>query len=263
MKVDLNTTNIAAYLGAAAWVPQIFRWAYTLVFKPRVTIIPEKWVSIGYTTFGPIFNLRLSINVSRKDTVIDFLGFKLRDQSGAEYKFEWSGMTEFFSEVKNNKGESQVIQRDITPIAIKLNTLSLTERFFRFRESSFVKNWQIMLNKLMEEQQYIKRSEKNYHDKFLISKSFDNYIKFMKENFLWRAGDYIVSFYVRSPSAISLRKNTFKFKLTQDDVDRIQKNLGELRPSIEYYIKKPDVQGFEGREANWAWINSELHIMGK
>jgi hypothetical protein len=81
---------------------------YKTLTKPVVTITPEKNVSIGFTVFGPIFNLRLSINVDRKDTLVDFIGVKVVHESGAAHCFEWAGMSEFFSEVKNNKGESNM-----------------------------------------------------------------------------------------------------------------------------------------------------------
>ncbi len=60
MSLNLNTTDIVAYLGAAAWLPQILNWIFIYFTKPAVTITPDKFASLGYTTFGSIFNLRLS-----------------------------------------------------------------------------------------------------------------------------------------------------------------------------------------------------------
>jgi hypothetical protein len=88
--MNMSSTEIAAYLGAMAWIPQILKWGYTAVIKPAITISPEKSVSIGFTVFGPIFNLRLSINVDRKDTLIDFIGVKLVHEDGASHSFEWA-----------------------------------------------------------------------------------------------------------------------------------------------------------------------------
>ena len=64
--MNMNSTEVAAYLGAMAWIPQILKWGYRSIIKPVITITPEKSVSIGFTVLGPIFNLRLSINVDRK-----------------------------------------------------------------------------------------------------------------------------------------------------------------------------------------------------
>lgn len=254
----MSTTDIVAYLGAAAWIPQIIGWFYNLFTKPVVTIIPEKAVSIGYTTFGPIFNLRLSINVDKKDTLVDFLGVEICHENGAKHNFEWIGMTEFFSEVKNNSGENQIIQRDIIPISIKLNTLSLTERFFRFQDSAFIKSNKIELDALTEVQQYMRRQNKNYHDDFLKSKKFEDYLKFNRAKFFWQAGKYTAIFDVRSPTAIKFKKKFFKFELSQDNVDMLKHNLEEVKTDIECIIKKPDLPDFDGHPGNWMWLNSTL-----
>jgi hypothetical protein len=70
----MESTDIAAYLGALAWLPQL----------PVIRIIPDRTAQIGHTIFGPIFNLRLSIDVNKKDTIVDFIGVQLRHKGGAE-----------------------------------------------------------------------------------------------------------------------------------------------------------------------------------
>ncbi len=259
MSINLSTTAIVAYLGAAAWFPQILNWVYIYFTKPVLTITPAKFVSIGHTTFGPIFNLRLSINVDKKDTLIDFIGIELCHQSGSKHNFEWMGMTEFFSEVKNNKGENQVVQRDIVPISIKLSTLSLVERFFRFQDSIFIQSNKIELDKATETQQYMKKNKLDYYDEFLKSKEFHDYLKFTRTSFYWQAGTYTVTFYVRSPEKIKFKKTIFKLELTQNNVDMLINNLNEIKTDIEFLIKKPDLPDFSGQQGNWAWCNVNLN----
>jgi hypothetical protein len=41
---DLGPAEIAAYIGAAAWAPQIGSWMYGWLVKPRVQILPERMV---------------------------------------------------------------------------------------------------------------------------------------------------------------------------------------------------------------------------
>lgn len=63
---DLGPAEIAAYIGAAAWAPQIGSWMYGWLVKPRVQILPERMVEVGFTTLGPIFNIRLALSASKK-----------------------------------------------------------------------------------------------------------------------------------------------------------------------------------------------------
>ncbi|OGT38342.1 MAG: hypothetical protein A3F11_05820 [Gammaproteobacteria bacterium RIFCSPHIGHO2_12_FULL_37_14] len=259
MSINLNATDVIAGLGAAAWIPQIITWVYNAATKPVLTITPDRTVSIGYTLFGPIFNLRLSINVDKKDTLIDFIGVEIQHESGTKHTLEWTGMTEFFSEVKNSAGDNQIIQRDIVPISVKLSTLSLIERFFRFQDSSFIQRNKSELDKLMEQQQFMQNKSATYHDDFLSSKEVDDYIKFMRSNFYWQAGSYTASFLIRSPAPSKLKPCKYQFKLTQDNVDMLKKNLEEIKADIEYFIKKGDAQGFNGKPGNWRWVNVNLN----
>jgi len=113
------------------------------------------------------------LNVDRKDTLIDFVGVELVHEDGSAHCFEWAGMSEFFSEVKNNKGESNIVQRDIVPISIKLSTLSIVERFFRFQETSFIEENKAMLDDLMEYNTLLKKNHHpNYPDEFFVSENF-------------------------------------------------------------------------------------------
>lgn len=253
--MNINPTDIVAYLGAAAWLPTI----YTRLIKPVITITPAKTVEIGYTLYGPIFNLRLSINVDNKDTLIDFIGVEICHEDGSKHHFEWVGMTEFFSEVRNVKGESQIVQRNVAPIAIKLSTLSLIERYFGFQDIAFIKSEQIQANELTEVQQYMLKQNKNYHDDFLKSKELEDYLKFTREHFYWRAGNYSVKFHIRSPAAVKITKNNFEFHLAQDKIDMLKENLGEIKKNIEYIIKKNDSPDFSGQAANWKWVNPMLN----
>ena len=259
MSINLNTTDVIAYLGAAAWIPQIITWGYNAITKPVLTITPDRTVSIGHTIFGPIFNLRLSINVDKKDTLIDFIGIEVQHESGAKHTLEWTGMTEFFSEVKNSAGDNQIIQRDIVPISVKLSTLSLIERFFRFQDSSFISVNKVEVDKLTEHQQFMRKKNAAYHDDFLNSKEVDAYIKFMRSNFYWQAGSYSVSFLVRSPAPSKLQPCKYQFKLTQDNVDMLKNNLDEVKADIEHFIKKGDVPDFDGKPGNWGWCSVNLN----
>lgn len=255
--MNINSTDIVAYLGALAWAPQILKFGYSTIAKPKITITPEKNVSMGFTVLGPIFNLRLSINVDRKDTLIDYVGVKLEHEDGSAHNFEWAGMSEFFSEVKNNKGESNIVQRDIVPISIKLSTLSIVERFFRFQESSFIEKNKSELDKLMEHNQLLKKTSSNYPEEFLKSKEFIEYLSFFKEHFWWKVGTYTVSFYVRSPMKVTMVTEVYEFRLTQNEIDSLESNLKEIKNPIENIIKG-GAAGYIPHPDMFAWLTISL-----
>jgi hypothetical protein len=73
----MTAAELAAYIGAAAWLPQIVSWIYRALSRPVLTIIPEDRVELGFTPLGPIFNLQTALSASRHDIVINDFQFDI------------------------------------------------------------------------------------------------------------------------------------------------------------------------------------------
>ena len=71
----MTAAELAAYIGAAAWLPQIVSWVHRWFVTPKITIIPDRYADVGFTSYGPIFNVRMAFASDRKDAIID--GFEL------------------------------------------------------------------------------------------------------------------------------------------------------------------------------------------
>lgn len=52
--------DFLAVLGALAWLPFIIQMIREKLKKPKLKIIPDKQIEIGYTTLGPIFNINIA-----------------------------------------------------------------------------------------------------------------------------------------------------------------------------------------------------------
>jgi hypothetical protein len=133
----MTPAEIAAYIGAAAWLPQIATWAYRKFVQPAVTIVPDKYAEVGFTPFGPIFNVRMAFSTENKDLIVDGFELLLRHSDGDTRTLRWSGLSETFSEITDAAGNRQVVSRDQTPIALKIGTESLIEKFVRFQEPRY------------------------------------------------------------------------------------------------------------------------------
>lgn len=231
--MNINTTDILAAVGSLAWVPQVGYFFFSKFSKPKLIILPGNAIELGFTALGPIINIRLSISTKVKDAVLDFVGLEVcRKADGAKHFFDWVGMREIFSEIKGNDGYSQNIQREFLPIAIKTNVLSLVERDFRFQDSIFLEESQKEFGKLSEHFEFTKEKDDPINH-IVNGKQFDDYIKFCEECFCWKAGDYIVTFLVRSPEKIIFRSESFIFKLDQNQIRLLEKN----KEHIKIYIK--------------------------
>ncbi len=250
----LSAAEIAAYIGAAAWVPQIVTWVYNKYITPNVMIIPEPQVELGFTTYGPIFNIRLALSVERKDAIIDGVKVLLRHENGEVHSLSWTGMRETFSEITDSAGNRQLIEKDQPAIAIKLSTLGLVEKFVRFHELEFHNKCRIALNDVIDHFNYLKKTKTDYRELLLESKLFFDMIELYKSCFWWKPGRYFINFDIHSPNKTTLQENKLSFFLSQHDTDSLRQNLDLLRDVHENLIKA-DLPDYQPKTVLWTWRN--------
>ena len=113
-----------AIVGAAAWVPQLVGWIVRRLATPRIRVIPGRSPEIGYTSFGPIFNLPCAISVARKDAIVERITATVTHQNGQSTEFRWTSLSETFSQVRSAEGLTEV-GRNQPAVALKVSTLVL------------------------------------------------------------------------------------------------------------------------------------------
>jgi hypothetical protein len=245
-------------LGAAAWLPPIIFLIYRSTIKPKVTIVPGKLVEIGYTAYGPIFNLRLTISAARKAAIIDYMGASIQHiEDGSIYKFEWEGMQETLSQIKNQSGIVQSVEKDYSPIALFLNRLGVIERFFRFQVSSFHFKTEELARSVRDHKEYLKKTKPDYHTELLNSRQVHELLDHYNQYFFWKTGRYMVTFSIKSLSKATLTKSSYVFDLKPYDVDDLKKNLPLIQIESSNLIKS-DIEGFKPEVVNWNWVTTPL-----
>lgn len=260
--MDINKTDILAFIGALAWAPQIINWVCQYFKRPIITVMPDKKIELGYTTYGPIINLHLAINVEKKDTLLDFIGLTVEHEDGATLPFEWQLMTEKFSEIKKPDGVTdQIIQRDMQPIFLKLNTSTSTDRLIRFQVQNFIEENNKRIEQLSTLEIQLKKkaaaSPCDYQSEFFSNTLYLDYLNFIKKSFWWRAGEYTVNFYVKSPVNISQEKKIFKFTLDQSQVNSLNENIETVDLTFRNYIYRDAPKKYD--EVRWNWLYPTLY----
>jgi hypothetical protein len=252
-----SSADIAGYVGAAAWIPQLLRWGYLWYAKPTITVLLDRTAEIGFTTYGPIFNIRLDMAVDRKDAIIDHISVTIRHRNQETHVLNWMGMKETFSEISDQSGARQTIERDQNAIALKLSTAMLTEKIIRFQDPEFHSGYTPELNKATEHQVFLMKNNPNYHEIFMASEEVHHLIEAYKRYFWWKSGTYTLNFSFRSPSKIIVRENKFTFDLTQHDIDAIRSNIDLIKMAIENQIKR-GLSGFIEKTVPWVWKNPSI-----
>jgi hypothetical protein len=254
----MNAAEIAAWVGAGAWLPQIATWVYRAFVRPVVTVIPDRRAEVGFTSFGCIFNLRLAFSAERQGAIIDGLELVVRHEHGDCRRLRWEGLAETFSEVRDETGAMrQRVGRDSSPLAMKLGTTSLIELFVRFQDPSYHERTRSMFDALVAEFNHWKATDPNFVETTLKSRELADVIEARKQGFWWKAGKYEVEARISSPKSITVQRNQWSFCLSAPDIERLRRNIekldAELRDAVKTHL--PD---FKQVPVTWNWANVEV-----
>lgn len=254
----MTGTELAAYIGAAAWVPHVGRWIYDAVVVPDVTIIANKQAEISFTSFGPIFNLSLAISADRRDALLDKIEIHLVHEGGDTHQLSWEGMQENLSQISNQKGERAVVEKQQPAIALKIPTIALVERFVRFQEGPFHNKYQSKYKELEDQLDFMKQKGGEFAEELIAGKEFHSLMEFFKESFWWKSGKYTVEFSVASPKRVKLQPLRFEFELSSQNIDRLQKNLENVNAFASEVIRSVEDSDHKFAEIDWSWQNVNM-----
>ncbi len=260
----MKPEEIAAYIGAAAWLPQIATWLFQRYVQPSVRILPNQYAEVSFTSLGPIFNLRMAFSVDKKDIIIDGMELVLRHNDGDIRTLRWAGLGETFSEITDAAGNKQIISRDQSPIAIKIGTQSLLEKFVRFQESSYHESDRPLIQALIAHFNYLKQTKPDgYVQEVLDSKELFSLLEARKKSFWWKEGRYNIEVRITSPQKFTLLNSQFYFDLSKNDVVFLERNLVTLEADLKNIISS-NLPDFQLLPLNWNWANVDVnHVINE
>jgi hypothetical protein len=248
----------AAYIGAAAWLPQIASFIYQRILTPKVQLIPERTLELGFTTYGPLFNLRFSLSSDRKDAIISNFEAELQHEGGEIHVLRWSGLRETFSEVLDSAGNrQQLIEKDQPAIALKLSTIVLMEKFVRFQDPIFHERQRPLVSQLVAHFSYLKGQTENYREETLKSREMHDLLEFYRQFYWWKAGRYSARFKIESPNRAQLVDREYAFHLGQADIDAMKANVDSMRAFYED-LTMSDLPNYVSKRPVWNWRNVPL-----
>lgn len=244
-----------AILGALAWAPHLIGVLKSWILKPKVRIITQKSVEIGFTTSGPIFNVRLAFAVENKDIVVSDIKIMLKHDSGEERVFEWQGITQHLGKMKMPNLGEMPYEKEHAVLAVKLNQKDIEERFVRFQEPTFINSKREYEKKAMRKMEYLKAEGKYDKSRFLREQEMTDLYSFNKQAFPWKQGRYTVTIEMQSPEKFIVIDNVREFDLTPVDIDCLEKNKKLLEIDYERMILGIDE---EDDEFEWQWCHPVL-----
>lgn len=247
--------EIAAYIGAAAWLPQILNIFYKYLTKPKLKVFFNNTAEISYTSFGPILNIRMGILSEKKSLLLEDISLEVRHSDGDIHYLNWAGITEIHSEISDQNGNKQIISKDQPPIALKLFQDLLTEKFIKFQEPKYHEQDSKLINELNAHIGYLASKDKTtIISEALTSTQLHNVITYRENYFWWKKGKYSVILKAKSPDKFDFEGNSFSFILNQTEIDLLKFNMKNLSEFLNAQIeKKEDIINVK-----WNWINPKI-----
>jgi len=252
----MSPSEIAAYIGAAAWLPQILGWIYKAIIKPQVGLVPGPTPEVGYTSLGPIFNLSCAISASRRDAIIQNITIVMRHEKGQSTVLTWQTLNETFSQIRSATGETAEVSKKQPAIALKVSTLVLAEKLIGFQDPDFQERNRALANSLIELYNHLKKTNPDYQEQTIKSKQFADLIDFYKKNVFWQEGRYMAEVRIHLVGSKRPTIQYLEFSLSRNDVDRLNQNVSEIERYSNELIKPPPKE--QQVPYFWNWINPNL-----
>lgn len=253
----MTAAELAAYIGAAAWLPQIGALLWRKFTTPVVTIVPDRTAEIGFTPYGPIFNVRLALSAERRDVIVDDFRLEVVHEDGEKRIFRWAGLQEDLGETRDALGVRQGrLTKDQEPIALKIGTITLIEKLVRFQEPRFAEEDRPTMQALVEHFNFLK-SAPDYVAAALKSKEFHTAVEGRMKSFWWKPGRYTVTFQPSSLRPLKVARSRYSMTLTSLNVDQLKQNVTGLKADLENTIKS-NLPDFEVPSMRWNWAYPTL-----
>ena len=244
--------DLIAILGALAWLPHLISLARYWFTRPEVTIITPKSAQLGFTNFGPIFNVPIAFAVKNHDIVISNFRVSIIHESGEERFYEWQGLMQHMGKIQTNEGPIPY-DKENSVLAIKLSQKEVEERFVRFQEMSFVADKHCLEDKVIKRLSYA-RDQKGYELlNFIDCQEFTEVYSYIKQSFSWRPGKYKVIFDLSSSEEFSLVDNKYEFTLTPIDIEELERNKDSIRQSCINTFVTGDSPDYKNISWNWRY----------
>jgi hypothetical protein len=255
----MKPEEIAAYIGAAAWLPQIVRWIYRAWVTPKMQVFLAQSAEVGFTGNGPILNVRMVFCADRQDAIFDDIELVVRHEDGETKTLRWAGLGDNMGEATDAAGNRQTFTRDLSPIAVKIGTQAPLEKFVRFQETIYHDAMRTLTEAVVNHFTFLKRGAEPevYVPQLLGSKEFAALNEGRLNSFWWKQGRYTLTVRPSSPTRFDLLHADFEFTLSPADVNHLKRNLAALEADLRNTANS-NLKEHAREPIHWQWVYPTL-----
>lgn len=254
MEYTLNTYDFLSILGSLAWLPPIFLLIRNFIIKPRISIITDNVLEIGFTTLGPIINTRLAFIADNKKALIDKIILELTHENKNIQEFTWDWFEELLYQTDLPNAAILPTRKNQKAIAINLKKEELIEKKIGFQQNTFKNAQKTIIQNIVEDSINLTKAQKPISD-ISSMKNYNDLLNHFHHSFNWKPGRYEIRLKVFATSMSIPIEKTISFKLTELQVNNLESNVTACHKSMEKVFVNPELELEE-----WRWIDVNIEI---
>jgi len=253
----VSFTDLAAVIGALAWLPPIFVAVRGWMTRPQVRVITQPSPEIGFNTLGPILNLRVALTVTQKDIVITGIRLKVTHESGEQALFSWKGIVQRMGTMNYPQVGAVPFEKELNVLAMKISQKDVEERFIRFQSLDFLERKAELDAVAIKTLAHMRQAQPFDADAFLKSQEMSDVYTHVRQSFSWKPGGYRLQVLLESPDAFVVVDDEYAFNLSSLDSQSVADNLQHVE---QYFANDvlPQQPGAPVTQIPWKWVYPEM-----
>lgn len=254
----MSFIDIAAVVGALAWIPPIFVAFRNWMTRPEIRVITQPSPEIGFTTLGPILNLRVALTVNHKDVVITGITLKVTHETGEETAFSWRGIVQPMGKFNYPQLGTVPFEKELNVLAMKVSLKDVEERFIRFQSLDYLSSKAGIEAPANKRLAYLQGEETFDGASFLKGQEMTDVYSFIKQAFSWKPGGYRVKVMLESPDAFEILDDEYAFMLSSLHIQKLSANLNSIEQAYANEILSLKTSSGDSAQVAWNWIYPDM-----
>lgn len=253
----MSFIDFVAIVGALAWTPPIIVTIKGWLTKPQIRIFTQPKPEIGFTTLGPILNLRVALTTTHKDIVITGIRLKITHETGEQIILSWSGITQRIGTMNYPQVGAVPFDKEVNVLAMKVALKDVEERFIRFQNVNFLQRKSQLEATTLKTMAHLRQIKSFDGTTFLKSQEMGDLYSYIKQSFSWKPGGYQLQVLIESPDPFNVLDDEYFFTLTPLQVQNLTSNLDHIE---QYYSDEilPNKEDKEQTQIAWNWIYPDM-----
>jgi hypothetical protein len=253
----MTAVEIAAYIGAAAWLPQLLQWLYAWLKRPKLKLLSGETIGAGYTAFGQVVTLTTAISCDRRDALIKRVTLRTTHEKGDKRQLTWVWLKEAQMQISMPTGETLDFAKNQPALALKVGPQLLAEKNITFTDREFQAKSAATNDILLRHYDYLKKTVGDPEDSLIKSKEFMEAQDFFNKSFYWKEGRYEFDVELEIVGRPNQHKEKFIVVFTKPDVDALQANTALYEGQVRGMLKLHD--GQQPVWPQWKWVNPTVN----